>query len=154
MYDDNFSPIYENDVDDIQQQDQSQNKLKKNKSKKPLDAFKKLDSSYVSFNRIVMDEKDQQGNKKKLVNIECYKSCGTLIKDAISGISYKNMLIGSPSEDLFFKVRMCTFEKDTGNEMMTFFYSSPEAYERHQYKILDQRVKDKWTEKYNNAVSK
>jgi hypothetical protein len=126
-YDDQFDPSKENEYSNDN----------RNKGNKIMDEFKAMDKNYFSFKKYVSD-------KKGSVKIELYGSydIGSTIRNAITGVRYKDMIVGSSAEDQFFKVKMFN-----GNKGVTLFYDSPEDYERHQYQLLDERIKQKWHEK-------
>jgi hypothetical protein len=88
----------------------------------------------------------------KPITIEAYGSgdTGSQIRDPITGERYSSYLVGSKFEDLFFKVRMCTGEFN-GRENPTFFYSTPEQYEKHTKTIVSTEAKEKWSRKQMNA---
>ena len=73
--------------------------------------------------------------KKK--NIKCYKSVGR-IRNAKTGVLYDER-IGSSGEDLYFKVSMPSIG--------TFFFDSPEDFERHMFLSLTPEVKSRWCDK-------
>ena len=74
---------------------------------------------------------------------------GAPIKSAADGIIYTSIPIGSFGENLFFKVRS-TVSKDGAK---TYFYSSPEEYERHTLNTINDDIKKAWSEKYAHASS-
>jgi hypothetical protein len=76
------------------------------------------------------------GGKKRYV--KCYRSSNK-IRNAISGVLYNNN-VGSWEEDLYFKVKIPSFEG-------IFFYDSPQDFERHMFVTLSTAIKEKWHEK-------
>jgi len=85
--------------------------------------------------------------KQAKTKVEFY-SCsgvGNRIRNAVTGERYRDCLIGSKREDLFFKIRICNH--DTGSEGVTCFYETPEEYERHQYEVVDNEIKHRWLQK-------
>lgn len=86
---------------------------------------------------------DAYGIKRKYM-LEYYISgeVGSLIRDAISGVKYKNMYVGSANEDKFFKIKMVH-----GTKSVTLFYSRPQDYEIHQRVKLSPFTIQKWNEK-------
>lgn len=116
------------------------------KSKKEIfEDMKKADKGYYSWTRPIL-------GSRKSHKIEAYSSgdIGTRIRDAITGDRYRNYLVGSRNEDLFFKVRICTGEFG-GREGPTLFYSTPEEYERHTRSVVSEEMKNKWLEKKSGA---
>jgi len=116
------------------------------KSKKEIfEDMKKADKGYYSWTRPVP-------GSRKPHKIEAYSSgdVGSRIRDAVTGDRYRNYLVGSKNEDLFFKVRICTGEFG-GREGPTLFYSSPEEYERHTRSVVNEEMKNKWLSKNTRA---
>jgi hypothetical protein len=74
---------------------------------------------------------------------------GHTIRNAVSGFKYVGDMVGSKSEDLYFKVKLATGE--AGIEGATLFYESPEQYENHQFNKLSQTTKEKWHNKFISA---
>lgn len=101
---------------------------------------------------------DRKGDKMvkyvydKKVVIEMFPSSdlpGAPIKSAADGIIYTSIPVGSVGENLFFKVRNVT-SKDGGK---TYYYSSPEEYERHTLDTIHDDIKKSWSEKYAHTSS-
>ena len=83
------------------------------------------------------------------VKVKCYKSgdIGSTIVDAVTGAPFYEHKVGSKYEYLYFKVK---------RDFDTFFYHSPEEYEKHQYTDLTDEIKKNWREKFSlakNSVS-
>lgn len=101
---------------------------------------------------------DRKGEKivkyiqNKKIIIEMFSSSdlpGAPIKSAADGIIYTSIPVGSFGENLFFKVRNAT-PKDG---IKTYFYTSPEEYERHTLNTINDDIKKSWSEKYAHASS-
>ena len=101
---------------------------------------------------------DRKGDKvikyiqNKKVVIEMFSSSdttGASIKSATDGIVYTGITVGSFGENLFFKVRNTT-SKDG---IKSYYYSSPEEYERHTLNTITDHIKQTWAEKYAHASS-
>jgi len=101
---------------------------------------------------------DRKGDKivkyiqNRKVVIEMFPSSdvtGAAIKSAADGIVYTTIPVGSFGENLFFKVRNTT-SKDG---VKSYFYSSPEEYERHTLNTITDDIKKTWSEKYAHASS-
>lgn len=110
------------------------------KNKKTIDDIKKLDSGYHKI-KLMMN--------RKRVSIEYYETNitpGSRIRDAITGIKYKDYRVGTTSEYLFFKVCNVLPETKSRNSHILFF-DDPVQYERHFKCELDQKIKDEWKEK-------
>uniref|UniRef100_A0A6C0D2N5 Uncharacterized protein n=1 Tax=viral metagenome TaxID=1070528 RepID=A0A6C0D2N5_9ZZZZ len=108
----------------------------KNKNK---DSYESADKNYHKLVR--------QVNGKK-VEIVVYTSpiCpGTSIRDAVSGIRYREYLVGSLNEHQFFKVKFATGEM--GQDSGFCFFDSPEQYERHMHATISTDVKNNWADK-------
>ena len=134
-YEDRFIPSENgNNIDDnfIDIQD---------KQKKSFDQFKFVNKRFHKANRRLENRKQSM--------IEYYSSgdIGSCITSATSGIKYKEYIVGSKHEDLFFKVSISNGEF-VGKGSLTLFYDSPEQFEKHQYIELSLDVKQKWYEKY------
>jgi hypothetical protein len=117
-----------------------------------LNDIKSLDKGYHkvkrNLNKVCMD-----GKFHKNVTIEFYVSgdTGNKIRNAVTGYrsSYK---VGSDDEDSFFKVKMVNGECRKGSGSL--FYDSPEQFEKHQFSILSQGVKEDWYKKQIKNKSK
>ena len=101
---------------------------------------------------------DRKGDKvikyiqNKKVVIEMFPSSDTTgapIKSAADGIIYTPITVGSFGEHLFFKVRSTT-SKDG---VKTYYYSTPEEYERHTLNTINDDIKKAWSEKYAHTSS-
>jgi hypothetical protein len=71
---------------------------------------------------------------------------GSTIRNAVTGIKYVGDMVGTQSEDLYFKVRFATGE--SGIEAATLFYDNPEQFEKHQFQDLSQNIKKNWHDKF------
>jgi len=89
----------------------------------------------------LLKRKNNQGVIKK---VPCYGSGGqgTSIRNAITGERIFVHKVGSFSEDLYFKVMICTGESKNGP--ITLFYESPEHYERHMFETVENENKKVW----------
>ena len=79
-------------------------------------------------------------NSRKKYIVKCYKSGGmnTPIINAVTGMQTRHV-VGSVNESLYFKVR------DTVNSIgNTFYYESPDSYERHLKVVLSDDTKNQW----------
>ena len=70
---------------------------------------------------------------------------GSTIRNAVTGIICKGHLVGTPYEDLYFKISLATGE--TGQTPNILFYDSPEQYEKHMMCEVSQKTKERWNEK-------
>ena len=122
-YDDIFDPTLSNDLD----------APVKKTNDDPENGFYTEKKSYI----------DSYGVKRKYV-LEYYVSgdVGSLIRDAISGVKYKDMYVGSSNEDKFFKIKLTH-----GTKSVTLFYLTPHDYEMHHHLKLSPFTIQKWKEK-------
>jgi hypothetical protein len=95
----------------------------------------------------------KDGKYHDFVTITMYGSgsSGAFIRNAVTG-AYTNHLVGSKEDYLYFSVSMCN-GMDKANGPVHLYYDSPIQYEKHQYVILDQKMKDDWFNRVN-AISK
>lgn len=117
--------------DNKTQATENTDKMKKNLLKKPKD------DNYVKYFIV-------RGKKK--VKIECYGTTsnpGNLIRCPYSGIR-GNDRVGSYDENHYFKVNLPCISK--GDNHMSFYYDTPEAFERHHVTVLSKEIKDRWYE--------
>lgn len=125
-YNDIFDPTQENDIDT------------------PITDYNnsiggdvcKLNTSYI----------DSLGKRRKYT-LEYYKSggVGSLIRNAVTGIKYKNMRVGSLSENKFFKYNLSS---TTNKELChVLFYETPEQFEAHQHMKLSDATINAWYSK-------
>jgi hypothetical protein len=119
-------------------------------SKSKKIAKKVLSDMKMDTNKTVYKQEFQIPGKKPTI-IEYYASgdMGTAIRDAITGIKYKKSLVGSKDEDLFFKIRICGLDRV---ENPTFYFNSPEDYEKHSRTLLDVSIKNNWYENYQRTI--
>ena len=113
-------------------------------------AKKTLSDMKTDTNKTVYKQMYQISGKKPSI-IEYYASgdIGSVIRDAITGIKYKNSLVGSGDEDLFFKIRISGLDR---LENPAFYFNSPEDYEKHSRTILDISLKNDWYDKYQRRI--
>lgn len=136
-----YEEDYFNSLEKIDFDDQLNNK-------NIINDIKSLDKGYHKvkrkLNKVCID-----GKYHKNIIIEFYVSgdTGNKIRNAITGYrsSYK---VGSADEDIFFKVKMVNGESKKGYGCL--FYDSPEQFEKHQFSILSQGVKERW---YNKQIT-
>jgi hypothetical protein len=79
------------------------------------------------------------GKLKKNLIFGC-GDVGTTIRNAVTGEKYYGHKVGSKSEDIYFKARLCTGE--FGNDIPMLFYDSAEQYEKHLGGTIDQSIKN------------
>jgi hypothetical protein len=133
-YDDRYTPLEANDLDENIQTNAS------HKIKKLNRGYHKLVRNIVINDRI----------KKFEIGVYGSGSHESPIRNAETGEYYKYK-VGSKNEDLFFKAIISTSEVPSGP--LTLFYDSPEHYERHQYIELDSLTKQKWEIKRKNRLN-
>lgn len=129
---DHFHPSEKNEFDDQY-------------NKNIINDLKSLDKGYHkvkrNLNKVCMD-----GKYHKHIILEFYVSgdTGNKIRNAVTGYR-SSCKIGSSDEDSFFKVKMVNGECRKGSGFL--FYDSPEQFEKHQFSILSQEVKEDWYKK-------
>lgn len=126
-YYDRFHPTEENDTDLISN---------KPNNLKEIVGFYTIKRTYI----------DNYGVKQKFM-LDCHVSgdVGSLIKNAVTGIKYKHMLVGSRAEDCFFTITMASGLRD--KPTFKLFYDSPQQYEYHQHTELSKHTVEKWIDK-------
>ena len=86
--------------------------------------------------------------KKKYVKIGLFSSGhqGNIIRHAVSGKKYYTHLVGTKSEDMFFKVSISTNTgtKTNNSTPAIFFFDSPEEYETCMHCKISDATKEKW----------
>jgi hypothetical protein len=142
-FDEEFNDLAENItmVDTFSDSDSNTSNEVSKKQKKMLEEIKKMDKGYHKINITL-------NNKKKA--IEVYSTSifpGSKIRGAIGGSYYPGFKVGSRDEDLFFKIACSTGECKDNN---ICFFDTPEQFENHMHVAVDQSVKEKWYEKFNN----
>jgi hypothetical protein len=115
------------------------------------DIDNKQDTTSISYpdngyNKVIKTYMDDNGVKHKYI-LEYYSSGSnqSLIRNAVTGVKYKNLRVGTRDEDILFKISINTFENNKNKEVL--FYDSPEQYEAHQYCKLSPNTINKWYEK-------
>jgi hypothetical protein len=108
--------------------------------KKHIARLNNGDGNYVELKR--------RNHKNQNKTIGCYRSgpAGTTICNAATGIKYYGHLVGSLSEDLYFKVCIATGEGG-GEDPLVLFYDSPEEYERHAFVSISDLSKQNFLNK-------
>ena len=146
MYADDF---YAPNYDEGEYAEKTSNKRKASE----FEDIKKEDKHYYKIlhdtNQII------DGKFHKKVYIEAYSSgdSGSRIRDAVTG-EYTKYIVGSLDEDLFFKMRDCTGTMTLRNDSGSFFYLSPEQYERARYCNISGDIKERWNKKYIAAMKR
>jgi hypothetical protein len=95
--------------------------------------------------------KQKLPNTSKTVAIGIFGSgdTGSFVRDAVTGERYRQHKVGSAYEDLYFKVGIHTGE--FGKNTPSFFFDSPEDYERHMFVRVSDEVKQRWRRKFYAA---
>jgi hypothetical protein len=70
---------------------------------------------------------------------------GVTIRDAITGAKFQGYKVGSSREYELFKVRDTTCKTD---KIVTLFFETPEAYERHMKCTVSTEIKSQWADRY------
>ena len=132
-YDDRYTPLEANDLDENIQTSSSH----------------KIKSLNRGYNKLVRNIVINDRLQKMVIGVYGSGSHESPIRNAETG-EYYNYKVGSMDEDLFFKVIISTGEVPTGP--LTLFYDSPEHYERHLYVKLDGLTKQKWAIKNKSRL--
>lgn len=150
-YDDNFDPtqpnelgfpIYEKQTVYNEYDDDSTSIstiANKKKNLKPLD---KNCHKITLHNKIIT----KKNGKQKPDTIELYHTNltpGSIIRDAVTGSRMSKFKVGSRDENFFFKTRLSIVGTDLFDNN-TFYFDSPEQFERIMYIPLSQEVKETW----------
>jgi hypothetical protein len=135
-YVDTFHPTESNDYDFNED------------NEKRLESLKKTDKGY---NKIVRRDIDSF----KKIKVEFYTSgdTGSNIRDAQTG-EYYTSIVGSPDEDLYFKVALANGECKSKNGSNVLFYTSPDQYMNHFRLDLNNTFINIWTTKRNDRLKK
>jgi hypothetical protein len=118
--------------------------------RKELDAAKRLDPGYNKIYRMAPKMVDGEIVKKK-VSIELYATIltpGKKIRSALGGSYHSNYLVGKTDEHIFFKACLATGECQRDSN--TFFFDTPEQYERVCHITLPQHIKKEWYDRFND----
>ena len=96
------------------------------------------DKGYHKLKRLI---KTPNGMKSSSYVLYSSGDIGSNIRDAITG-QYYAAKVGSKQENQFFKMSISTGELK--GDRRSFYFSTPEDYERHMYETLDQNSKQAW----------
>lgn len=131
--DDRFHPMNYNDVDNKQSSNDN-------------------NSKDTGYNKVIKTYIDENNIKHKYL-LEYYSSGHnqSLIINAVTGLKYKNLRVGTKDEDMLFKISINTCENNKSKEVL--FYDSPEQYEIHQHYKLSNKTISKWYEKQKHIIS-
>lgn len=122
--------------------DMEENLLFNNKD--TLNETKQFDKGHAKINGFV----ERADGSLKSTKMDVYASgfIGSHIRDAESGEYYKE-LVGSPDEDLYFKMKMTSEKIKSKNGSSTLFYISPDQCMRHLNIEIPQNIINEWLEK-------
>ena len=137
MYYDELLETADNEISSVE------HKLNKIKA---AEEARNVDKYYEKYS-ILFNDTWKDGKFHKKLTIENFGSgqSGTMIRNAVTGMRYTN-LVGSSDEDLFFKV-IDSSGRNGRKYPMILFYDTPEQYENHHFTTLHQNIKEKWYEK-------
>ena len=134
-------PDYPEDIDDDDNSIETTETFsvvgKKKKPKK-----KKVDKGYRKY-------KTKDGN---VVYFATSMLPGNSIRDAIYGHYYHEYQVGTPNEDLFFKVAKT--DNCSTQTIDNLFYENPEQFESHMNVSIDYELKSLWAERYQYALQR
>ena len=108
---------------------------------KPLSNTNDFEDLYL--NKIKKSYIDNTG-KKQFYTLEYYFNgdVGSQIRNAITGVKYKNCFVGTKSECQLFKTIMPTMNNSSKPHIL--FYNSPHEYETHQCVVLSEKTIQRW----------
>jgi hypothetical protein len=122
------------------------------------DDYTYTSSMNQTFNRLRIRKPGLFTIKRKIANktktMEYYETKNipnARIVNAITGFAYISedpkikYIVGSKYEDYLFKVKLISGEDKNASAIL--FYDSPEQYERHQFLMLAEPIKQKWQAK-------
>ena len=114
---------------------------------KPLSNSNDFEDFYL--NKIKKSYIDNNG-KKQFYTLEYYFNgdVGSQIRNAVTGVKYKNCFVGTKSECYLFKTIMPTTNNSSKPHIL--FYNSPHEYESHQCVVLSEKTIQRWLDKYNS----
>jgi hypothetical protein len=99
-------------------------------------------------------KKYKKYKKYKIVYYATNMTPGSTIRDAITGMYFRNHLVGNNIEDLYFKVSFTQGKiPNISNNGEFLFYNNPTEYEKHmKVKLLDS-IKNDWKIRNNNIFA-
>ena len=105
--------------------------------------------SDTGYNKVIQTYIDENNVKRKYL-LEYYSSGGNtkILRNAVTGLQYKNLRIGTKDENLLFKIPI---NSANNNNRENLFYDSPEQYEIHQHQKLSSKTIQLW---YNKKLNK
>lgn len=114
-----------------------------------LTEVKSVDRGYNAIYRIMPG----RNGKLKRTKIALYTSGSTYshIRDAETGVYYTSR-VGTPDEDLYFKVVLATGECKSKNGSNTLFYLSPRHYMAHLNSEVSDDTIQKWQLKHDDRI--
>jgi hypothetical protein len=139
-YDDQFIPFQPRESYKDDSSDYSSVSTNRKKQRRNNDEMKKIDKGYhkIKFG----------GGSSPRFEIEIYSTTnnpGVMIRDAITGSRYSEYRVGTLNEHLFFKTNIWCGANNS--ESFTFFFNSPEEYEKVLRTSIKQEDKERWTNK-------
>ena len=116
---------------------------------KPLSKTNDFEDPYL--NKIKKTYIDNTG-KKQFYTLEYYFNgdVGSQIRNAVTGIKYKDCFVGTQSEYHLFKTIM---PMHNSSKPHILFYNNPREYEAHQCVVLSEKTIQRWFEKRSSLLS-
>lgn len=111
-------------------------RTQQNRRKNIWEESKKLDKGYFKITRII------DGKKKDIDVYSTTTTPGRQIRDAVTGANMYDYKVGSRNEHQLFKIGIATGE--CGKDMQTFFFDTPEKYERHFFTSVSAATREAW----------
>ena len=114
---------------------------------KPLSKTNDFEDPYL--NKIKKSYIDNNG-KKQFYTLEYYFNgdVGTHIRNAVTGVKYKDCFVGTKSEYHLFKTIMPMQSQLSKPHIL--FYNNPREYESHQCVKLSEKTIQRWYEKHES----
>jgi hypothetical protein len=114
----------------------------------PLSNSNDFEDLYL--NKIKKSYIDNNG-KKQFYILEYYFNgdVGSQIRNAITGVKYKNCFVGTKSECQLFKTSMPTMNNSLKPHIL--FYNNPHEYESHQGVVLSNQTIQRWLDKHTST---
>lgn len=111
---------------------------------------KKNDFEDPYLNKIKKSYIDHSGKKQYYV-LEYYFNgdVGSQIRNAVTGVKYKDYFVGTKTESKLFKTIM---PMHNSSKPHILFYNNPREYESHQCVTLSEKTVQRWLDKQESYV--
>ena len=102
----------------------------------------KEDPNYIEIKR--------KNDKGKIKKIGLFRSVN-VIRNAVTGIKNYGHIVGSNSENFYFKINLSTTDYN-GIEPLTLFFDNPKQCEDTLLTVVKPDISKKWYEKYDSFI--